>query len=155
MPAMVRLNVDMKSTLAIGDAAARFGLPTHVLRHWESMGLLAPERAVGDRRRYGRADLERIAVILRAKDAGLGLGDIAVLFGADRRVREDVLTRNRDELRARITAAEQSLALVECALACEYEDVSACPHFQAMVAEGVDTPTRSRPAPCAAATPAR
>jgi MerR family copper efflux transcriptional regulator len=34
---MLRLNVDMKS---IGEVATRFGLPTHVLRHWESEGLL-------------------------------------------------------------------------------------------------------------------
>jgi len=145
----------MKSSLAIGDAAARFALPTHVLRHWESMGLLSPERAVGDRRRYGRADLERIAVILRAKDAGLGLGDIAVLLGADRRVRDEVLARNRDELRARIAAAEESLALVECALACDHDDVSACPHFRAMVAAGAEPSTPREQAPCDAAAPAR
>ena len=48
---MVRLNVDMKSTnaaLTIGEVAGRFGLPAHVLRHWESVGLLAPVRAEGD-----------------------------------------------------------------------------------------------------------
>lgn len=29
-------------TWAIGELAARFGLSTHVLRHWEAVGLLAP-----------------------------------------------------------------------------------------------------------------
>ncbi|MER5317779.1 MerR family transcriptional regulator [Streptosporangium roseum] len=28
--------------MTIGDVAARFGPATHVLRHWESMGLLSP-----------------------------------------------------------------------------------------------------------------
>ncbi|MEU7915795.1 MerR family transcriptional regulator [Microbispora bryophytorum] len=61
------LNVDMKSsaTIGIGEAAARFGLATHVLRHWESVGLLTPARVAGDRRRYGPGDLFRVAVLER------------------------------------------------------------------------------------------
>ncbi|UBU16404.1 MerR family transcriptional regulator [Nonomuraea gerenzanensis] len=47
--------------MAIGDVAAQFGLAPHVLRHREAMGLLAPARAEGDRRRYSRDDLYRIA----------------------------------------------------------------------------------------------
>lgn len=36
----------MKSSeaLTIGELAQRFGLATHVLRYWESMGLLKPAR---------------------------------------------------------------------------------------------------------------
>src|SRR5690242_4166048 len=80
---MLRLNVGMKSTdgMGIGAVAARFGLATHVLRHWESVGLLSPER-VGDRRRYGPDDLYRVAVILRAKEAGLALEDIRRFIAA-------------------------------------------------------------------------
>jgi DNA-binding transcriptional MerR regulator len=43
--------------MSIGALAARFGLATHVLRHWESMGLLHPVRDAGGRRRYGADDL--------------------------------------------------------------------------------------------------
>ncbi|MEV4460634.1 MerR family DNA-binding transcriptional regulator [Microbispora sp. NPDC049633] len=47
----VQPNVGMKSsaTIGIGEAAARFGLATHVLRHWEYVGLLTPSRVAGDR----------------------------------------------------------------------------------------------------------
>jgi MerR family copper efflux transcriptional regulator len=69
MAVIVRLNVDVKS---IGEVAARFGLPTHVLRHWEAEGLLTPARA-GGRRRYTDADLYRVAAIVvsrrRASDS--------------------------------------------------------------------------------------
>ncbi|MEV0644125.1 MerR family transcriptional regulator [Phytomonospora sp. NPDC050363] len=135
----------MKSSLAIGDAAARFGLPAHVLRHWESMGLLSPARVEGERRRYGRADLERIAIIVRAKEAGLGLADIAVMLGSGPPARRAVLERNRDELRARICAARESLALLEHALACGHEDVASCPRFRALVAERVGLPVGESP----------
>ncbi len=56
---------------SIGEAAVRFGLETHVLRHWESAGLLRPGRDGAGRRRYADADAVRIAVILRNKAAGL------------------------------------------------------------------------------------
>ncbi|HWV26917.1 MAG TPA: MerR family transcriptional regulator, partial [Aeromicrobium sp.] len=52
----------MKSrTHSIGEVADRFGIATHVLRHWEDMGLLTPQRDTADRRRYVDDDLVRIA----------------------------------------------------------------------------------------------
>jgi MerR-like DNA binding protein len=63
------VNVHMKSS--IGAVARRFGLAPHVLRHWESIGLLTPARS-GGQRRYDESDLARVAVILMSKEAGLG-----------------------------------------------------------------------------------
>src|SRR5262249_30579296 len=62
----MQVNVHMKSSgeLTIGELANRFGLATHVLRHWESMGLLVPGRDRGGQRRYGDGDLARVALIL-------------------------------------------------------------------------------------------
>jgi DNA-binding transcriptional MerR regulator len=136
----MRLNVDMKSSanLTIGDVANQFGLATHVLRHWESMGLLAPARIGGARRRYGRADLYRVAVILRAKEAGFSLDDIREMIATpDPAARHAVLLRHRAELAQRIAQAQASLELIDCALDCDHEDLAGCPHFQAMVAERI------------------
>ncbi|MEU5260114.1 MerR family transcriptional regulator [Amycolatopsis sp. NPDC021455] len=138
MSAMLRLNVDVKSTgaeMSIGEIAQRFGLATHVLRHWESVGLLTPSRVNASRRRYGSADLYRVAVILRAKEAGFSLDDIRELLTAqDPAGRTTVLRRRRAELAARIAAAQASLDLFDCALECDHEDIAECPHFQATVA---------------------
>ncbi|WP_378789486.1 MerR family transcriptional regulator [Nonomuraea fastidiosa] len=130
----------MKSTpmMAIGEVAARFGLAPHVLRHWEAMGLLSPARVEGDRRRYGRDDLYRIALILRAKEAGIGLADIRrMLTTTDPAARREILHRHREDLIRRIAAAQASLALLDCALTCEHEDLATCRHFQAMLTERV------------------
>ncbi|TDC21002.1 MerR family transcriptional regulator [Streptomyces sp. 8K308] len=126
----------MKSTvspaatdLSIGAAAGRFGLATHVLRHWESAGLLAPRRDAGGRRRYGPADLDRVAAILRAKRAGLPLDRIRELLdGTGPAARRAALERQRGELLGRIAEARASLALVECALGCPHDDPADCPH---------------------------
>ncbi|MEV0703069.1 MerR family transcriptional regulator [Saccharopolyspora sp. NPDC050389] len=127
----------MKSTLGIGDLAARFGLATHVLRHWESMGLLEPRRVSG-RRRYGPDDLYRVAIIMRCKQAGLSLEAIRELSTTDEpHARRQVMRRHRDELRLRIAELRTSLELIECALDCDHADIATCPHFQAVLAERV------------------
>ncbi|MBO2453506.1 MerR family transcriptional regulator [Actinomadura barringtoniae] len=122
--------------LSIGEVAARFGLATHVLRHWESVGLLAPSRVAGERRRYGRGDVYRVAMILLAKDGGFALEDIrAMLTTADVAERRDVLLRQRAELTRRIAEAQASLNLIDNALGCDHEDLAECVHFQTVVAE--------------------
>ncbi|MEU8756689.1 MerR family transcriptional regulator [Streptomyces chartreusis] len=140
---MLRLNVGMKSsqhngvgTLSIGAVAARFGLATHVLRHWEAMGLLHPGRDAGGRRRYGPDDLTRVATILILKEAGLGLTTIRSLSTTvDRATRQEILRPAAEELRARIAAAQASLALIEGGLNCDYEEVTQCPNYQRLIAD--------------------
>lgn len=130
MSAMLRLNGDMKS---IGEVAARFGLPTHVLRHWEAEGLLSPAR-VGDRRRYADEDVQRVAAILVSKEAGFGLADIrAMLAARTAPERTEVIARHREELLARIARAQAALEMLEGD--CPHDDIMTCPHFRGLLAE--------------------
>ncbi|MDW6056988.1 MerR family transcriptional regulator [Streptomyces sp. FXJ1.4098] len=127
-----------REPMSIGAIAQRFGLATHVLRHWESMGLLTPARDAAGRRRYGITDLTRVAVILRAKEAGLSLDTIRSLAAtADPTQRRDILCEEAEALRSRIAAAQASLDLIECALDCDHEDFTQCAHFQQMVADRI------------------
>jgi MerR family copper efflux transcriptional regulator len=122
----------------IGDLAENFGLATHVLRHWESMGLLAPQRSSAGQRVYGLADRYRVAAIMQAKEAGMGLDDIrAILTAATPDERNAVLQRQHDELTQRIAQAQAALTLVDTALHCEHGDLAICPHFRAALAERV------------------
>jgi MerR family copper efflux transcriptional regulator len=135
---MLRLHVDMKSsaTMSIGEVAGYFGLATHVLRHWETMGLLSPARATGGRRRYGRSDLYRVAGILLAKEAGLALTDIRdILTIADVEKRRKITRRHRDDLIRRIEEMRAALNLIEGGLTCGYEDITECPNYQSLVAD--------------------
>jgi MerR family copper efflux transcriptional regulator len=110
-------------------------LATHVLRHWEAVGLLAPERIVAGHRRYGPSRRYRIAATLRAKQAGLGLDAVReIVGGADAASRRQVLNRHRETLVRQIQAAQSSLALIDHALDCEHGDLAECPRFQASLA---------------------
>ncbi|MFI8499601.1 MerR family transcriptional regulator [Streptomyces sp. NPDC085524] len=121
--------------MSIGAVAERFGLATHVLRHWESMGLLTPARDANGHRRYGRDELVRTAMILLAKEAGLGLDEIrAMATTRDSHRRDEVLSARRDALRTTITKAQDQLELIEGALYCDHDDITTCPHFQRVIA---------------------
>jgi MerR family transcriptional regulator, copper efflux regulator len=145
MRVSLRLNVVMKSSdgsdlhdlhdlASIGALAERFGLAPHVLRHWESVGLLSPHRDGAGRRRYGPEDAFRVAAILGAKEAGLGLDRIrAMLAATDRPTRRALLQPHRDLLRRRIAEAQAALAMVESALDCPHDEITACPAFRATV----------------------
>lgn len=123
----------------IGELAARYGLATHVLRHWEDMGLLAPARRVAGRRVYGPAHVTRVAEILLGKDAGFSLEQLRELFSApDRDRRREVLRRQLAQVRARMARLALSQTLLEHGLRCRHEDYQSCPRFQAMVLARLD-----------------
>lgn len=119
----------------MGELAERFDLPTHVLRHWETMGLLAPERDAGGRRRYREDDAYRVAVIVSSKAAGMSLEQIGSLLDAEADGRRQILTDHLADLEARMAEMERSRHLTEHALECRAHDISACPNFRAHVAD--------------------
>lgn len=72
--------MDRSELLPIGEVARRAGVAPSALRYYESRGLIASTRTAGDRRRYHRAVLRRVAVIRAAQRVGLSLDDIADAF---------------------------------------------------------------------------
>lgn len=119
---------------SIGEVATRFNLPTHVLRHWESEGLLTPERVSGGHRRYNDADVYRVAAIVIAKQSGFGLPEIRTMLAAgNAETRHEVIKEHRAALEARIAQAQAALAMIGGAQECEHDDVMTCPNFQRLV----------------------
>ncbi|WP_454197378.1 MerR family transcriptional regulator [Nocardia sp. Marseille-Q1738] len=125
--------------ISIGELAARFGLATHVLRHWEDAGLLAPRRDGAGRRRYRDDDAETVAMILLGKQVGLSLDELATLFAeaSDRSARRALLRAHRDQLVFHIAKATAALETISHALDCDAEDFRGCPHFRAKVADAL------------------
>jgi len=122
-----------ESPWSVGDVAARFELPTNVLRHWETVGLLTPARDAAGRRRYGQDDVVRIAVIQRSKAAGMTLDQIAVLLDDGAAGRHEVLQRHLDDLDRRMEDMRRSREMTEHAMGCRSHDIATCPRFRASV----------------------
>jgi MerR family transcriptional regulator, redox-sensitive transcriptional activator SoxR len=62
--------------LAIGDLAARTGLSVAAIRHYETLGLIAPLRNAGGHRRYDRSDIRRLSFLMIAQSLGFSLARI-------------------------------------------------------------------------------
>ncbi|MFJ4015764.1 MerR family transcriptional regulator [Microbacterium sp. NPDC090014] len=123
----------IESPWSVGEVAERFELPTNVLRHWESVGLLRPARDPAGRRRYGQDDVVRIAVIQRSKAAGMTLDQIAVLLDDGSAGRHEVLQRHLDDLDRRMEDMRRSREMTEHAMGCRSHDIATCPRFRASV----------------------
>lgn len=67
--------------LTIGTLARRTGSKVQTIRYYEQIGLMPePERTEGGQRRYGPADLDRLAFIRHARDLGFALDAIRALL---------------------------------------------------------------------------
>ena len=98
----------------IGELARRFDLTHRALRFYESRGLLNPVRR-GSTRVYGAKDVERLAVIVKAKKLGLTLTAIGqILREADP---AQTLHLSRETCLAQIAVLERKLAQTREALA--------------------------------------
>lgn len=76
---------DAAKLFTIGELAEEFGITTRAIRFYESRGLIRPARR-GANRSYSRRDRARLILILRAKNLGFTLEDVAEyldLYDAD------------------------------------------------------------------------
>ncbi len=93
---------DDETTYTIGQLAEEHQITTRAIRFYESRGLIKPRR-VGTNRIYSRRDRGRLSIILRGKNLGFTLEDIAeylALYDVDRSQRTQT-----EMLLARVEAA--------------------------------------------------
>lgn len=71
----------VNDTFGIGELARATGTKVETVRWYERIGLLAaPARTNGNYRTYGRAHLERLSFVRRARDLGFSLEQVRALL---------------------------------------------------------------------------
>jgi MerR family redox-sensitive transcriptional activator SoxR len=140
------------SPVGIGEAARRVGLAPSAIRYYESEGLIDPPARRDGRRRYGRAELRRLAFIAVGRELGLGLAAIrrALRPGPDgwAAVVDDQIAA----LDAQIARAERTRAMLVASRDCPAaEPVRDCPYLTAaldsLVENDVVGSTRAKSVP--------
>jgi MerR family transcriptional regulator, copper efflux regulator len=142
----------MFKELQIGELASLFGLAPHVLRYWETVGLLTPAVRVNGRRVYREPHVKRVVVIMCAQEAGLSLTDLReILEARSVAARRATLARHRATLVQTVAELETSTRMVEQMLSCSDPDFNNCPVFERALesvskpaARAPDRPTRGR-----------
>lgn len=79
---MTALREGANGMLSIGDLSARSGVAPSALRYYERLGLIHSTRTGGNQRRYGNAQLRRVAFIRIAAQVGLSLAEIREALGS-------------------------------------------------------------------------
>jgi MerR family mercuric resistance operon transcriptional regulator len=75
---------DTSENLTIGGFAKAAGVGVETVRYYQRIGLLRePERPYGGVRRYGEADVERLAFIKKVQWLGFSLDEVAELLRLD------------------------------------------------------------------------
>lgn len=100
----------------IGEFAALGRVSVRMLRHYDAIDLLQPER-VDERtgyRSYGAGQLRELLRIVELREYGCGLDDIAVVLNADdeESALRDLLLRRRVEIEASVAADTDRLARI-------------------------------------------
>ena len=72
-------SLTLDTTWSIAQVADEFGITHRTVRHYEELGLIAPERR-GTTRVYHRRDRTRLALILRGKRLGFPLEEIRTII---------------------------------------------------------------------------
>src|SRR5579864_258944 len=74
------MKISGEAKVGIGEVARRVGVRPSAVRYYEERGLIAAERRTGGQRVYGQEAIERMVLILFAKEAGFSLDEILKLL---------------------------------------------------------------------------
>jgi DNA-binding transcriptional MerR regulator len=100
----------------IGDIAARYGVTARALRFYEARGLLKPVRT-GQHRSYGKCDRVRLEMIIKAKQLGFRLSEIAAMLGpADENCEDLDLNLTVSQVSQQISQLEDQHRAINAAL---------------------------------------
>lgn len=102
------------TALTIGELAARTGLTTRALRHYDAIGLVIPaERSHAGHRSYGPAEIERLYQVIALRRLGLSLDVVAATLDSDDADLAAVVRGQLEVLDARLELERRLRALLE------------------------------------------
>ena len=108
--------------MAIGEVAARAGVPTSTVRYYERRGLLHPDARTSGQRRYTDDTLRRLVFIGMLQDAGLSLDEIiGVLGAADVHEWKAIAHGRLRALEAEIEKLQRAHSYLSGALLCRFD----------------------------------
>ena len=116
----------------IGDAAATLEVATHVLRHWEDVGLLRPRRLSSGHRAYDDQTIGQARMIQICQRAGLSLAEIKELGIGDRGDRIALIENKRAQIAAQVSSLRLADKFLTHIAHCEHPVISECPECSAL-----------------------
>jgi DNA-binding transcriptional MerR regulator len=112
--------LSVAAQITIAEAADRSGLSAHTLRYYERIGLIHPVgRGANGHRRYGRDDLEWLALLTKLRTTGMPIRQMVEYAGLVREGphtaarRRQMLESHRRAIGEQIAALEETAAVLD------------------------------------------
>ncbi|MFF2550335.1 MerR family transcriptional regulator [Nocardia sp. NPDC058058] len=113
--------------MRIGDAAAALGIEAHVLRHWESVGLLYPPRSPSGHRSYDPNTLDVARLIRLLQRTGLSLSQIRQLGVGACDDRLDLINSKRADIQRQVALLQATERFLTHLTECSHPVIAECP----------------------------
>lgn len=112
--------------MMIGQAAKELGVATHVLRHWEDMGLVVPQRTSSGYRSFDAEAIQRARMVQGCQSAGMSLEVIRVVLDSTEVGRAKIIRSQQARIEVLISDLEQTRTFLEHAISCRHSLVTRC-----------------------------
>ncbi|MDD9908715.1 MAG: helix-turn-helix domain-containing protein [Ahrensia sp.] len=119
--------------ISIGQLSKRTGVKIPTIRYYEQMGLIdAPERSVGNQRRYTKEGLSRLSFIRHSRELGFPLEDIRELLELSQHPEKPcgdahgIANRHLNDVRDRIAKLTRLEGELKRIADCDSDNVAAC-----------------------------
>jgi MerR family copper efflux transcriptional regulator len=133
------------SSMNVGTAARRSGLPAKTIRYYEDIGLILPARSGNGYRDYSGDDIHRLAFLRRARGLGFSIEacrQLMALYRDKSRASHDVREIARSHVKAieeKVRELEQMRATLEKLIdACHGDERPDCPILDDMAGAAVN-----------------
>ncbi|MFB7715822.1 MerR family transcriptional regulator [Nocardia sp. NPDC056100] len=130
--------------LRIGDAAAALGIEAHVLRHWESVGLLYPPRSPSGHRSYDSNTLDVARLIRLLQRTGLSLSQIRQLGVGACDDRQDLIAGKRAEIQRQVALLQATERFLAHLTECSHPVIAECPECSEFTRADSELPRQLR-----------
>ncbi|MGA4792444.1 MerR family transcriptional regulator [Nocardia sp. AB354] len=112
--------------MKIGEVAHSLGVAPHVLRHWERMGVVVPDRTPSGHRDYSEQHICRLSVLRTCQAVGMSLSEIRQVLDKDEYERVGAVKRQLRRIRAQRVQLREAERFLLHVMNCERTLRTAC-----------------------------
>lgn len=123
--------VDLRSSgdsglMKIGEAARRLGVAVHVLRHWDDVGVVVPDRTTSGQRDYSEEHMHRLQVLRACQGVGMSLAEIRQVLHRGEPERIGAIERQLHRIRTQRAQLEDAERFLVHVTNCEHDLLTKC-----------------------------
>lgn len=115
------------ASMKIGEVAREIGVDIHVLRHWNDMEVVIPDRAPSGHRVYTDEHIRRLRVVQACQSVGMSLSEIRLVLHRTEKDRFEVIQRRLHWIRRQRAQLEDAERFLEHVSDCTYDLLTRCP----------------------------